>query len=120
IGAEVSCRDYPKRIRIASDKDTLIYCSDRQAGVYDTDRTQAGGTTVGYSHRGGGRSPIPIRIALSKSERVVGERTLATPVPANALPGDRSIVELGDVVSVTREKASYPIFRHNGRAAEMV
>src|SRR5690606_11925786 len=33
---------------------------------------------------------------------------------------DRSIVELGDVVSVTREPASYPIFRHNGRAAEMV
>ena len=51
---------------------------------------------------------------------MVNERTLATPVPANALPGDRSIVELGDVVAVTRERASYPIFRHNGRAAEMV
>jgi multidrug efflux pump subunit AcrB len=88
--------------------------------VYDTIRTFGGGTTVGYSHRGGGRQPIPIRIALPKGERVVGERTLATPVPANALPGDRSIVELGDVVSVTRERASYPIFRHNGRAAEMV
>jgi multidrug efflux pump subunit AcrB len=29
-------------------------------------------------------------------------------------------VELGDVVSIVRESASYPIFRHNGRAAEMV
>jgi multidrug efflux pump subunit AcrB len=29
-------------------------------------------------------------------------------------------VELGDVVHLAREKASYPIFRHNGRAAEMV
>jgi multidrug efflux pump subunit AcrB len=41
-------------------------------------------------------------------------------VPANALPGGRDVVELGDVVSVSRERASYPIFRHNGRAAEMI
>ena len=47
-------------------------------------------------------------------------RTLSTPVPANALPGERSIVELGDVVRIVPEKASFPIFRHNGRAAEMV
>ena len=30
------------------------------------------------------------------------------------------VVELGDVVRVTREPASYPIFRRNGRYAEMV
>jgi len=120
VDVEDSFRNRPERVRIAIDQDNLEYYRVEQADVYDTIRTLAGGTTVGYSHRGGGRSPIPIRIALSKSERVVGERTLATPVPANALPGDRSIVELGDVVSVTREKASYPIFRHNGRAAEMV
>ncbi|MGE0700308.1 MAG: efflux RND transporter permease subunit, partial [Hyphomicrobiaceae bacterium] len=47
-------------------------------------------------------------------------RTLSTPVPANALPGERSIVELGDVVRITEEKASFPVFRHNGHAAEMV
>jgi multidrug efflux pump subunit AcrB len=40
--------------------------------------------------------------------------------PANALPGERGIVELGDIVSLKSEQASYPIFRHNGRAAEMV
>ncbi|HLS67870.1 MAG TPA: efflux RND transporter permease subunit, partial [Kiloniellales bacterium] len=78
------------------------------------------GRTIGYSHRGGGRAPIPITIALPKNERVVNERTLAIPVPANALPGDRSIVELGDVVSISHEEASYPLFRRNGRAAEMV
>jgi multidrug efflux pump subunit AcrB len=50
----------------------------------------------------------------------MGERTLTTPVPANAIPGERSVAELGDVVSVRRERASFPIFRHNGRAAEMV
>ena len=79
-----------------------------------------GGATVGYSHRGGGRQPIGIRLALPKSDAVMDERALTTPVPANALPGGRGVVELGDVVGVSREPASWPIFRHNGRPAEMV
>jgi len=120
VDVEDSFRNRPERVRIAIDQDNLEYYRVEQGDVHDTIRTFGSGTTVGYSHRGGGRPPIPIRIALSKGERVVDERTLATPVPANALPGDRAIVELGDVVSVAREKASYPIFRHNGRAAEMV
>jgi len=120
VDVEDSFRNRPQRVRIAIDQDNLEYYRVEQGDVYDTIRTLGGGTTVGYSHRGGGRQPIPIRVALSKSERVVNERTLATPVPANALPGERSVVELGDVVSVTQERASYPIFRHNGRAAEMV
>jgi len=120
VDVEDSFRNRAERVRIAIDQDNLEYYRVEQSDVYDTVRALGGGTTVGYSHRGGGRYPIPIRIALSKGERVIDERALATPVPANALPGDRSIVELGDVVSVAREKASYPIFRHNGRAAEMV
>ena len=120
VDVEDSFRNRPERVRIAIDQDNLEYYRVEQNDVYDTIRTFGGGTTVGYSQRGGGRQPIPIRIALPKGERVVNERTLATPVPANALPGDRSIVELGDVVSVRRERASYPIFRHNGRPAEMV
>ena len=120
VDVEDSFRNRPERVRIAIDQDNLEYYRVEQSDVYDTIRTLGGETTVGYSHRGGGRPPIPIRIALPKSERVVSARTLTTPVPANALPGERAIVELGDVVSVVRERASYPIFRHNGRAAEMV
>jgi multidrug efflux pump subunit AcrB len=59
-------------------------------------------------------------VALSKGAMTLGEAALATPVPANAIPGERSVVELGDVVSVAREPSSFPVFRHNGRAAEMV
>ncbi|HQS09077.1 MAG TPA: efflux RND transporter permease subunit [Xanthobacteraceae bacterium] len=110
----------PERVRIAIDQDNLEYYKVEQGDVYDAIRAFYAGSTVGYSHRGGGRQPIPIRIALPKSAEVVNERTLTTPVPANALPGARGVVELGDVVTVTREPASFPIFRHNGRAAEMV
>jgi multidrug efflux pump subunit AcrB len=109
-----------ERIRLGIDQDRLEYHRVEQSDVYDAIRFLYAGTTVGYSHRGEGRQPIPIRIGLAKGEQVVGERTLATPVPANALPGERGIVELGDLVTLTREPASYPIFRRNGRAAEMI
>ena len=76
--------------------------SPGRAGATSTTRSASSiaGTTVGYSHRGGGRQPIPIRLGLRKGDDVVDERALATPVPANALPGERGVVELGDVVRV--------------------
>ena len=51
-----------------------------------------GGRTVGYSHRGEGRHPVPIRIERPKAERTLDERFLTTPIPANVLPGDRGVV----------------------------
>jgi multidrug efflux pump subunit AcrB len=120
VDVDDSYHNQPERVRIAINQDNLEYFRVEQSDVYETLRYLYGGTTVGYSHRGGGRQPIAIRVALPKSNAVIDERALSTPVPANALPGDRAVVELGDVVSVSREPASYPIFRHNGRAAEMV
>ena len=109
-----------ERMRLTVADDSLEFHRVEQSDVFSTIRMLYGGTTVGYSHRGGGRQPIPIRLAPSKRGLVVDERALSTPVPANILPGDRSVVELGDVVRLTRETTSLPIFRRNGRAAEMV
>lgn len=109
-----------ERVRLTVADDALDFHRVEQSDVFSTIRMLYGGTTVGYSHRGGGRQPIPIRLAPAKSGLVVDERALATPVPANILPGDRSVVELGDVVRVTRETTSLPVYRRNGRAAEMV
>jgi multidrug efflux pump subunit AcrB len=107
-----------KRITISTDEAEFFHVEE--SDVFDTIATLNGGTTVGYSHRGGGRQPIPIRIERPKGARTLDERFLTTPIPANVLPGDRSVVELGDVVKITDERASFPIFRHNGRNAEMV
>lgn len=120
VDVDNSYHNQTDRTRVAINQDNLEYYRVEQADVYDTLRYLYAGATVGYSHRGGGRQPIPIRIALAKSDTVIDERTLTTPVPANALPGGRGVVELGDVVDVQRETTSWPIFRHNGRAAEMV
>jgi multidrug efflux pump subunit AcrB len=108
------------RKRIEIDQDSLEFFGVQQGDVFDTLRRLYGGDVVGYSHRGGGRQPLPIRMALAKNQRAVNEAMLTTPVPANVLPGNRTIVELGDVVKVSNEPSSVPIFRHNGRAAEMV
>ena len=110
----------PERLRVTIADDDLEFHRVEQRDVFETLSLLHGGVTVGYSHRGEGRQPIPIRLARPKFDRTLDERSLATPVPANLLPGDRGIVELGDVVQVSRETASFPIFRHNGRAAEMV
>jgi len=108
------------RRRIAINQDNLEFYKVDERDVYDSLQALLSGVPVGYSHRGGGRHPIEIAVQLPKSGLALSARTLSIPVPANALPGERSIVELGDVVRVNEEKASFPIFRHNGRAAEMV
>ena len=108
------------RLRVSIDQDNLEFHKVEERDVYDAIQAYMGGVPVGYSHRGGGRHPVEIAVQLPKPKLAVSAQTLTTPVPANALPGERGIVELGDVVSLKLEKASFPIFRHNGRPAEMV
>ena len=108
------------RLRATISTDDADFFRVQEGDVFDTIAILGGGQTVGYSHRGEGRQPIPIRIERPASAKVMDERFLTTPIPANALPGDRGVVELGDVVRVSEEPASFPVFRHNGRAAEMV
>jgi multidrug efflux pump subunit AcrB len=110
----------PRRLRATINTDDLEFFQVQENDVFDTLGILNGGTSVGYSHRGDGRHPIPIRVERAKGDRVMDERFLSTPIPANVLPGARGVVELGDVIDVEEERASFPIFRHNGRDAEMV
>lgn len=110
----------PNRLRATISTDDLDFFGVTEQDIFTTLNILNAGTTVGYSHRGEGRYPIPITVERGKEDRVVDERFLSTPIPANVLPGARGVVELGDVVQITEEQASFPIFRHNGRAAEMV
>ncbi len=109
-----------RRLRTTISTDAAEFFQVQESDVFDTIAILNGGSTIGYSHRGEGRQPIPIRMERPKGERTLDERFLTTPIPANVLPGARGVVELGDVVEISDETASYPVFRHNGRAAEMV
>ncbi len=108
------------RLRFSIDQDALEFHGVTESAVYDTISALIGGVKIGYSQRGGGAKPIEISVALPRSARTSGERLLSTPLPAGGTVRQGANVELGDVVAMTREKASLPIFRHNGRFAEMV
>ncbi|MEX5727394.1 multidrug efflux pump subunit AcrB [Rhodovulum iodosum] len=120
VDVDDSFGERPRRLRAELTPSDLAFFRVQEDDALQTLRLLNGATTVGYSHRGEGRMPIPIVLARDRSDRVIDEVALATPVPANALPGGRGVVELGDVVTISQERASYPIFRHNGRYAEMV
>ena len=109
-----------RRLRATLRPSDLDFFRVEESDVLQTLRLLNGEVTVGYSHRGDGRRPIPIVVARDKAARVMDEAALSTPVSANALPGARDIVELGDVVTITDERASYPIFRRNGYDVIMV
>jgi multidrug efflux pump subunit AcrB len=108
------------RLRISIDQDRLEFYGVEQRDVYDTIQGLFGGTTVGYSHRGEGRNPIEIVVRLPKRELSWNELLASTPVPANSVPGNKTVVELGDVVRVSKELGSPAIFRRDGRFADMV
>jgi multidrug efflux pump subunit AcrB len=109
-----------RRLRALISPDDLDFYRVQESDVFETLAILNGGKTIGYSHRGEGRQPIPIRLERPRGERRITEDFLTTPIPANLLPGDRGVVELGDVIRIEDTKASYPVFRHNGRPAEMV
>ncbi len=108
------------RLRISIDQDRLEFFGVEQRDVYDSIRALFGGKTVGYSYRGEGRDPIEIVVGLPKRDLSWSELLASTPIPANSVPGDKTVVELGDVVHVSNEMGSPAIFRRDGRFTDMV
>ncbi|MBR1092193.1 efflux RND transporter permease subunit [Bradyrhizobium manausense] len=108
------------RLRLSIDQDRLEFFGVEQRDVYDTVQALFGGISIGYSHRGEDRNPIEIAVHLGKRDLVWDEALASTPVPANTLPGSKTVVELGQVVKATMEEGSPTIFRRDGRFADMV
>jgi multidrug efflux pump subunit AcrB len=109
-----------ERLRFSINQANLEFYGVEQQAVYDTIAGLIGGVKIGYSQRGYGTKPIAIDIRLPKSAQWLGERILSTPLPAGGTTTRGKNVELGDVVTVRREPASYTLFRRDGHFAEMV
>ncbi len=120
VDVDDSIGDPRPRLRISIDQDRLEFFGVEQRDVYDTLQALFKGATVGYSHRGEGRNPIEIVVRLPKRDLSWSELLASTPVPANSVPGNKTVVELGDIVSVSKELGSPAIFRRDGRFADMV
>ena len=108
------------RLRISIDEDRLEFFGVEQSDVYDTIQALFGGVSVGYSYRGEDRNPIEISVRLPKSDLAWSEFLASSPVAANTLPGNKAVVELGDVVHVAQELGSPTLFRRDGHFTDMV
>ncbi len=106
------------RLRLTPDRAQLEHFGVSEQHVLDSVAATLGGQVVGYSHRGEGRNPIEIAVRLPQSARSWSENLASMPV-AMAANGSR-LVQLGEVVQAQSEQGSYPIFRRDGRYAEMV
>ena len=110
----------PDRLRFAIDQEALEFHGVSEQAVYDTIGALIGGVKIGYSQRGQGLKPIDISVALPRSAQTANERLLSTPLPAGGTVRQGQNVELGDVIAIRHETASFPIYRHNGRFAELI
>ncbi len=108
------------RLRISINQDKLEYFGVEQTDVYDTLKALLAGVPVGYSHRGVDRDPIEIVVREPKNDLSWTQKLASTPIPANAQPGNKAVVELGDVVSISKEDGSPVIFRRDGHYVDMV
>ncbi len=120
VDTDDSYGERPRRLRAHLSPGDMDFFKVQEADALQTLRMLNSTTTVGYSHRGEGRRPIPIVLSRPRAGKVMDEAALTTPIPAGALPGARGVVELGDVVRISEERGSFPIFRHNGYSVVMV
>ncbi len=109
-----------KRLDISIDQDRLEFFGVQQNDVYDTIEDLFGGARVGYSYRGEDRLPIEIAVGLPNDALDWNQELANTPVPANAIPGSKAVVELGQVVRVTRTLGSRILYRRDGHFFDMV
>lgn len=77
------------------------------------------GTNVGIMNRDNGRDPLDIQIALPTKDRTWNENLASMPVAVSASGAPR-LVELGEIINAETGIGSYPIFRRDGKDAEMV
>ncbi|MEZ5960592.1 MAG: efflux RND transporter permease subunit [Hyphomonadaceae bacterium] len=106
------------RLRLTPNREQVEFFGVSERDMLDSVAVALGGQVLGYSHRGEGRNPIEIAVRLPQSARAWTQNLAAMPVAATQ-DGAR-LVELGELVVAETEAGSYPIFRRNGRYAEMV
>ena len=108
------------RLRITEDRDQIEFFGLSDQQVFDSIGAIMNGDVVGYSHRGEDRTPLEISVRLPQSDRTWNRRLAMTPVAVSQTPNGPKLIELGEIVQAAEEPGSYPIYRRDGRYAEMV
>lgn len=106
------------RLRLLPDRTQTDFFDVAEGDVTESIAVALNGEVIGYSHRGEGRNPIAIAVRLPQAARTWSRSLAAMPVAA-AKDGSR-LIEMGELVTAEEEQGSLPIFRRDGRYAEMV
>ena len=104
VDVDDSFGDPARRLRIAIDQDNLEYFTGRGARRLRHACNRSTAARLSATRTAAADASRSRSASAFRSATMLGERALTTPVPANALPGDRGVVELGDVVRVSRER----------------
>ena len=75
------------QLRLTPVRDQLEYFGVSDRDVFNSIAAVMGGETVGYSHRGEGRTPMEISIRLPQSDRTWSDRLATTPVAVTRIAG---------------------------------
>lgn len=79
-----------------------------------------GGASLGTLAGTNGHDPIEISLRLPTQDRTWNARTSSMPVAISQTPVGARLVDMGELVIPQNTQSSYPIFRRDGREAEMV
>lgn len=104
------------RLRLTPDRTQIERFGVSEGEALNAIAAVMGGEVVGYVHRGEGRDPLAINVALPQSARTWSETLASTPVAA----GGGRLVSLGELVTATEEAGSTQIYRRDGRDVDMV
>jgi multidrug efflux pump subunit AcrB len=107
-------------LRLIPDREKIERFGLSEREVHDSIAAVMGGQILGYAARDDERTPLEIAVRLPQSARTWSEQMAVMPVAVTTLDGGRRLVELGEIVEVRHELASWPVYRRDGRAAEMV
>lgn len=117
VDVDVSQGQSRPRLRAVPQRDRLDYHGISETSLKDQLALLMGGQVIGHAPRGGGRTPLPIELALPQSARTWNAALAATPMAAGR---DGALVSLGELVEMREEAGGQMLFRRDGRAAEMV
>ena len=120
VDVDDSHRQPRPRLRLVPQRDQLEFFGVSDRDLFDSIAAAMSGVSVGYSHRGEGRTPLEIAVRLPQADRTWGARLGSMPVGVTKTADGPKLVELGELVKATAEPGSYHIFRRDGRDVEMV
>ena len=107
-------------LRLIPDREKIERFGLSEREVHDSIAAVMGGQILGYAARDNERTPVEIAVRLPQSARTWNEQMAVMPVAVTTIDGGRRLVELGEVVEARHELGSWPVYRRDGRAAEMV